>query len=63
MIEVRYSVLFDKDIVAKDMDLETALILINGLANKYHNSMIGGSVISLMVDDRSLICEVLDPDA
>lgn len=53
MIEVRYSVMFDKEVVAKGMDLETALILIGGLADKYNNSMLGGSVISIVVEESA----------
>lgn len=47
MNEPRYSVLFDNVMVATQMDISTATILIKALVEKYYESMKLGAVISI----------------
>ena len=37
MIEIKYNVLIGKQIVAKDMTLDNAVIFLKGLFNEYYN--------------------------
>lgn len=36
MVEYKFNVMLEDSIIAKDMTLETALILVEGLFNKYY---------------------------
>ncbi len=39
MIEIKYNVLIGKQIVAKDMTLDNAVIFLKGLFNEYYNDL------------------------
>lgn len=53
MIETKYVVELDGQIVARDMDINTATILIKALANEYHLQMRYGGKITLYEEQRT----------
>lgn len=57
MIETKYMVEFDDQIVARGMDIDTATLLIKALAEKYFGDMEMGAKISLCEEPRT---EVID---
>ena len=54
MEEKRYKVLIDNMVVANNMDLKTATILVKALFDEYYNDY--KMVISVKVEDRT-VCE------
>lgn len=53
MNEIKYIVELDDHIVARDMDIYTATILIKGLAQEYYAQMEYGWKITLYEDPRT----------
>ena len=60
MTELRYMITFDKRIVAVDMDLQTALILSEALAEKFYESMKYGANIVISVFDYGEVIDETD---
>lgn len=60
MSETKYLVRMDGTVVAENMRIEDALLLIKALANEYYNSMHMGSVIELTEMDSNKSTILID---
>ena len=58
MNEPRYSVLFDNEPIATQMEISNATILIKALAEKYYESMKLGAVISICRMEEEGVCKI-----
>ena len=55
MFELRYEVLIDNEVTARDMTLNTAMLLIRALINEYYNEH--QMVVSIREMERTLVKE------
>ena len=58
MNEPRYSVLFDNELIAAQMEISNATILIKALAEKYYERMKLGAVISICRMEEEGVCKI-----
>ena len=57
--EPRYSVLFDNELIAAQMEISNATILIKALVEKYYESMKLGAVISICrMEEEEVVCKI-----
>lgn len=55
MIENRYRVLINNEVVAKDMDIRTATVLVRALFEEYYNDY--AMTVSIKQEDRAVCAE------
>lgn len=57
MRQTKYKVLFDGEIIAENMSLWNACVLVRALVEEYHNDMSCGSMIGILEMERTETCE------
>ena len=60
MVEIKYNVLIGKQVVAKDMTLENAVIFLKGLFNEYFNDPLLAVTIETSKDSYNEILSTFE---